>query len=432
MNYYLGRRASSNNLAAFAYSLGAICLLVTPGSLWASSASDAQCASLSSVQDIVGCALQSHPDVKRAEAALSQGDELESQAKQIPNPELDSKATYGKQLGDTVINAEVSIAPIIELGGKRSARVQKARAEQEKTAIELQKVRNDVYISTLLALYRLRQVQSESRLVDEGLSTFSKIQRIFKSRVKLAPEQLVSLNVFQLAEGDYRSRKVLLSTENETIVRSVGVAIGQPFVTSSTVLPKRKSSWPDVSTLTAEGPLNGPRIKAVRADVKTAQAELELAKSAAWPDLKIGPDFELLTEGPFTYQTYGFVLSMPIPLFNVNGGGKAVAYKGLDRAQVDLQASYKELASERSVLVQKFKSATEALKSFDSLADIERKHEDMESLFQRGLVPSSLVIEAHRQILDFTKSQNELELSAMEALLKIYALDGNLLEEKFQ
>ena len=60
---------------------------------------------------------------------------------------------------------------------------------------------------------------------------------------------------------------------------------------------------------------------------------------------------------------------------------------------------------------------------------MEKKHKNMESLFERGLIQSSLIIEAHRQMADFTESVNEQELRAVEALWSIYALEGRIPQE---
>ncbi|MBK8422893.1 MAG: hypothetical protein IPL30_03100 [Elusimicrobia bacterium] len=64
-----------------------------------------------------------------------------------------------------------------------------------------------------------------------------------------------------------------------------------------------------------------------------------------------------------------------------------------------------------------------------TLEQMEKKHQGMESLFERGLVQSALVIEAHRQMTDFAESLNAQELRALEALWSIYVLEGSALQE---
>lgn len=46
-----------------------------------------------------------------------------------------------------------------------------------------------------------------------------------------------------------------------------------------------------------------------------------------------------------------------------------------------------------------------------------------------ALLPGTLVVEIHRQVVDFTKSQNEQELATIESLVRCYAFQGPLFEE---
>ena len=55
---------------------------------------------------------------------------------------------------------------------------------------------------------------------------------------------------------------------------------------------------------------------------------------------------------------------------------------------------------------------------------IEEKHNKIERLFFNGLVSSSLVIEAHRQLFDLEEKRNETEREAVEALGQVYIIDN--------
>ncbi len=404
--------------------------MITPLLGWSDELAATGCGTLNKPRDVIECALKNHPEMRQAAAALSQGDELDAVASQRPNPELSTKAVTGKTLGDTVVNLEANLSHTIELGGKRGARIEKAAAERETIATSYLKEKEEVFLGTLTTLYRLRQIQAELHVLDEALDTFTRIQKLFKSRPKLAPEQQVSIGVFQLAEGDYKFRLAALSTEETALLKQLSFALGQTFSPSTNLLPPKKKDWVEPDTLQKAWPLRGSAIKAPQVGLKLAEAELELAKSESWPNVMIGPTVESQTQGPFTYQTYGLNLSFALPLFQVNGGGRAFAYRGIDRAEVVLQAAQRGLNTEREILFQKYKNAVVALKSAVSTAEMERRHHDLERLFNRGMINSQLVIEAHRQMVDFTKSQNEQELSAIEALYSIYRLEGRLFEER--
>ncbi len=382
------------------------------------------CDQLNSYEDVLDCALEKHPDLVRGQKALFQADSFEDKAGQIPNPELVTKFTRGSNLGDNLANNQIDLPFNIEIGGKRSARIEKALAEKDQVASEFLKTKEDVYIFVLKTLYRIRQVHMEKGILEEALEIFAKIQRQYKSRPKLGPEQEVSLSVFQLAEGDYKLRKTLLETEENTLERTIEVAIGKKFPHDKSILPPKKTDWPDYSLNGVE--LKGSDIRLSQAEFQIAKADLELAKSDSWPDIKIGPTIENLSEGPFHWWTYGINFSMPFPIFNINGGGRAVARAGLLKSERSLELRKMELNQFQSILLTQYQKSVSSLKQSVSFSEVENKHKSVERNFGRGVVPSSLVIEAHRQMIDFASSQNEQELIALLSLLKLKALEGSL------
>lgn len=388
------------------------------------------CKRISTPQDVVDCALANHPEAQRARLSNVQADNLESAASQRPNPEFGGKSVYGKSLGDTVLNHELNLAVPIELGGKRGARMEKALAEKDTVAASSQRSREEVLLETMRSLYRIRQAKDELHTLDEALETFGRIQRQFRSRPRRTPEQEVSLGVFDVAEGDYQLRRAALETELATHVREVELAIGRSFEPSEGVLPARRKTWPGMNEKVPVTTFKGSAMNSARAGLKLAEAELSVAQSLSWPTLRIGPSFESQTSGPFTFQTYGVNLSFELPLFQINGGGRAVARTGLDLAERSLSLREREVSNQRKVLLLKYENSVKAIEASFSHKELEKKHRSTDALFARGIIPSSLVIEAHRQIVDFTKNQNEQELSALEALWQLYILEGRAFEEK--
>ncbi len=388
------------------------------------------CHRLTSPQDVVDCALSNHPEAQRAQLSTLRADNLESAASQRPNPEMGGKSVFGSSRGDSVASHELNLTHTIELGGKRGARMDQALAQKEANLANALRSREEVLFETIHALYRLRQIQAELHTLDEALETFARIQQLFRSRPRRTPEQEVSLGVFGIAEGDYQLRKATLETELSTHVYEIALAVGKDFEASPSVLPPRRTSWPAFQNGAPMPPFKGSAMNSVRAGLKLAEADLSVAQSLSWPNLRLGPSFESQTSGSTTSQTFGVNLTFELPIFQINGGGRAVARTGLELAERSLSLRERELANQRKILVQKYSYLVKAIQNSFSHAELEKKHRNTDALFARGIIPSSLVIEAHRQIVDFTKSQNELELSAVEALWKIYVLEGRAFEEK--
>lgn len=396
-------------------------LLLFPMMTWAQS--QAPCPNLETAEGIISCALARHPELAVSEAGLNQSVKLEQFARQIPNPEFDMKSTYGKSLGDKIVNVEMNLGFVLQLGGKRKARIQEAWAAQAEASGALLRTKEDVYISTLSSLIRLRQLSQEIEAMEHALSAFGHIQNLYRSYGQLSAEQQISLNIFQVAHGDYLAKKTSSILEQQRYVRNISYILGTTIELKPTMYPQPSSTWPK---LMIDEDLNGSGIKLAEAELKRAQAELNSAKSESWPDLKIGPTIEQQTEGPFTFQSYGFNLSLPIPIFNINQGGRAHARAGVMRAEANLRSEKAKLIATKEVLIQQYNTVIDALRGMPEISTIESKHTKAEAFFKRGLLSTSLMVEYHRQIVDFIEDRNMLELSAVENLWRVYALEGKI------
>ena len=384
------------------------------------------CEQPSSFQAIVNCAMERHPEIQRQESMKNIGLSLEKQASQRINPEIDDQSVFGNNQNQSVSSHQINLAHTFELGGKRPARMNAAKAEASNIVSQALHIKEEVYIRTVKTMYRIRQVHTEMKILNEALETFGKIQQQFKSRPRLGPEQEVSLSVFQLAQGDYQLRKNELQTEESQLENSIELSIGQTFPHNDAVLPVMKKEWPVIETQEPE--FRGSAIGIAQSEMNLAQARLNIAKSEAWPNLKLGPSAQQTSDGLTSYWTYGFNVSLPLPLYQTNSAGKKIAALELTRARQNMELTRKELSSEKKILIIQYQNAVLALQQAVSSREIEQRHKKIDQLFERGVVTSSLVIEAHRQMLDFTKNQHNQEVNALDAWMKIHALEGKLFE----
>jgi outer membrane protein, heavy metal efflux system len=126
----------------------------------------------------------------------------------------------------------------------------------------------------------------------------------------------------------------------------------------------------------------------------------------------------------------GASFSLPLPLYQRNAGGKRLATRAVETAQARSAAAMAALGAQRDAELARYRAATSTLAQAGDTEKLEAEHEKMEGLYERGLIPSALVIEAHRQMVDYTRDLNEQELGAVRALWTIYAIEGRVLTEK--
>lgn len=386
------------------------------------------CDDLSSPRTILLCALERHPNIQVGRAGVEAADALEPVAKQRPNPEVNSQTVWAKTYGKPYFYTEYNFAHTFELGGKRSARIERARAELQKEKANTLEIRENVYIETLINLFRLRQLKAEMETVNDALMTFGRIRKQYKSRPRLNPEQQANLRLFELAEADYRMRLIPLEAEVHHHLKTLEIALGKSLIPEGAALPIYRKDWPELPDSIMED-LSGSRIKLAMADLKVSTTELSLAKSTAWPDFKIGPTYELQNSIGQNFDAYGFNFVIPLPLYHRNEAGRAYANLEIKRNELKLEAEKKMSFEERTHYRLRYQRAVGTLESAYTEEDLRKRHTEVERLFDQGLIPGNLVIELHRQIHDFTKTFNTQELEAAESLVRVYMLDGKIPEE---
>lgn len=390
-------------------------------------AEEGVCRPFASPQDVLSCVLKNHPDILRAQAEVINLDAFDALARQRPNPQVDAEAVSNNEEDEPSLSAQASYLHTFELGGKRDRRLDRAKVQREVVLARIQRTHEEVALTTVLNLYRLRHLQTELHAVEEAHHTFGRIVSQYQSRRQLSPEQQVSLNVFLLAQSDYTLRKSRLLQEQRTLKQYFDLATGADFQMVLKALPASKTSWPNFPN--AVPTLASALYKEAQAEAALARAELVLADSDARPNIKLGPVAGKESGRGRSNQILGGVLSLDLPLYQRNQGARALARNEVHRAEVNLAQRERELAAQWRTWAETYQDAVASLRGMPTLGQMEKKHLGMESLFERGLIQSALIIEAHRQMTDFTESLNAQELRSVEALWSLYRLEGRALQE---
>lgn len=378
--------------------------------------------------DVVRCALNEHPIAKRAILASEHSKTLTDVAEQIPNPDLDIEATFGSgdSRGDS--STDIGLLQPIEIGGKRSSRIESAKAQAATSKAEATEVQADIVRETIRNLHRLRQLDLEKSVLQNTIETLEKTIAQQNSRPALSPEQQVALSVYRMAAADARLKQSELFEEERKIEHYFHISTGHSLEELRPILPKSPDSWPELKSLEGSNN-NSPALMKAMADRSLSLAELSLARSQAWPTLKLGPMARIDKSGSQSENQYGFRLMMDLPAFNLNSGGKAHALAGVQKAESLIELTRKEESHERAEQLKVYQSAVQALRDAPSLATIDKDFSKNQSLARRGVVSGALLIEFHRQRSDLIHSRNSRELKAIEALWLIHKLDGRIFTE---
>lgn len=391
------------------------------------------CPKPSSAREVLECIRSMTPELVSARLGVSQAQSLVDRAEQIPNPEMQLQAGFGKSdVGDSSDQYSIVVEQPIELGGKRSSRIASSEYFAERSQKQLTVDESKTVIEALISLHRLRQLRSEKTTLGEAISTFEQLTLQFSRRPSLTPDQAVSQSVYRIAKSDYELRMMDLVEEELNILKHLKLSSRLREDELLNALPKEVSFWPEFPSF--DGPLNllSPMAQVKQADLKKAEAELGAARAEAWPDFSVGPLLQSQRDGLTRTQNYGFSLTLGLPFWNQNGGGRAAAAKALEQSAYEARAQTLNDGFEFKRLLSLYQESCKSLRSVPDAQELNRKHERLENQILKGLVTSSLVIESHRGLADLQKSRNVRELKTIEALWSIYLIQGRVLNELAQ
>lgn len=372
---------------------------------------------------LVKCAVSQSSEIQISDQKLKAASNLEGIARQWKNPEFEAESV---QKNSSKSETTAAILFNIRLGGKRGAMIQEAEGDFQKAQAERDLSSSQAKLDLILKLYRLNHLEHEIKIEEESVNTFSKIIGQHRGKAALSPEQEVSLSIFRMATSDHQLNLVKLRSEQNRLLQELSSSTNLSRETILKNLPDHKTNWPEVSIQAAVD--SSPHIRFADGELLVAKGQKEKADADPWPDLKIGPSIKIQKDGGINENFYGLSLSMPLPIFSLNGSGRSYGTQKLIEAEMSRSLTSRKVTGMREQLVKKYQATILALKSSITDKSAEEKHERIERHFFRGLVPSSLVIEAHRQLIELEEKRNESERDALEALGAILIIDNQFSE----
>lgn len=378
-----------------------------------------------SVDDFLKRVEEMAPELQIGRSEISISEKMVDRAGQFLNPDVTLGSWRGSANNLDWKQTDISVLQPIELGGKRSGRIEYARAQSNLSRGAFAKSRNDLRASALLTLHRLRQLLYEKTLIEEAQVAFEKLIKSYKRRPQLSPEQSTSLFLFQMAKRDYDLQQTAAANDLQSLNTEIKRISGLDISQVTPILPKRVEKWPQVSS---GGDVNTPELQIAKSRVELSRSELNLAKSESWPTPSVGPSYTDQNQFGEQAKVWGVVISTKLPLLSTNQGGRAVARDTLNLNERTLQFETNKLELEKANLLAAYTANVNTLKATNVDDAIHKKHEQIEGYFLRGLVNSALVIEAHRQILDSQRTYNSSEINTLDKYYRIRIIEGTFLE----
>ncbi|MFB3825744.1 MAG: TolC family protein [Bryobacteraceae bacterium] len=298
-----------------------------------------------SLRDAVERALQSHPALAASAARVSASSSLVNQAGLRPNPRLVLQTENWRTYGTPGFRANEDpdtyayLTQPIETASKRLRRVEAARAEQRRAALERELLEKQISARVKQAYWNAAGAARVHELWVENAGTFRQIVEYHEHRVRegaMAEADLLKVRL----EGErlaVAANTAALEAERARIdlLRQTG-AVEFPELRLTEAL----EPGPEPPAASVERALEErTEVKLARQAVEQARARLRLEQAAAKPDLDLS--FGYKRAGGF-HTAYGGV-QLPLPLFNRNQGS-------IGAVEAEGRAAESELAAAQALV----------------------------------------------------------------------------------
>ena len=398
--------------SAIAFALGAIVVLLLPLGV------SAESAGVLTLTRALQRALAANPRLTTAERDIGIATGRRIQAGAIPNPELffelDNAFGTGDYRGTRSAETTLQLSQLVELGGKRQARIAAGTAELDSAYWQRAAIRLEVLSETAVAFFNILSVQRRVQIFDAQIASLNRLLPLLQRRVDAGASSLAEVARAQVAGDLLRAERERALTELSIARRELGVLMG----TNNPDFPRAGGDLSQVGRPPAFQALlraieNNPQLIRWTAIRAQRDAELLSARLKPVPDVRLAAGWRHFRET--NDNAVRLELTIPIPVWDQNRGG-------IIEAQETLAKTDTERASSKAFLIltlgRAYDTLTGSLRELDilrssAIPNSRRAVEGMESGYNQGRF--SLL-----ELLDVQNTATQTALREQEVLIKFH------------
>ena len=369
-------------------------------------------------------AATANPKISAAGSNIGIAAGKQVQAAAVPNPEvsfeLDNAFGTGDYRGLRSAETTLQISQLIELGGKRDARIRVASAELESARWERAAVRLEVLSDTAVAFFNVLSGQRKLQIFDARIAALNRLTPLLQRRVDAGASSPGEIARAQVAADLVRAERERVRTALAIARRELAVLMGANAVNFPYVVGDLgKVARPAAFQTVLRGLDSNPQLirwTAVRAQ---RDAELLSERLKPIPDVKIGVGWKHIRQatelGSRSDDAVRLDASIPIPLWDQNLGNISAAEAARTKVEAEREASKATLIL---TLAKAYDTLNGALREIDvlrssALPNAQRAMDAFESGYSQGRF--TLL-----EVLDALSALYEAELRELEALASFH------------
>jgi len=363
-------------------------------------------------------AVAANPRIAVADRDIGIASGRRAQSGVLPNPEVsfevDNVLGSGDYRGTRSAETTLQLGQLIELGGKREARMAAGSAELDAAYWQRAATRLEVISDTAVAFYSVLAAQRKIAIFGAHISALERLTPFLQRRVEAgasSPAEVARAQVAaDLVHADRERARTTLAIARLELATLMGA--GAPDFVQVSGDIARVGVPPSFRTIRAAIESNPQLIRftALRAQ---RDAELLIARLKPVPDLRAGVAWRHYRDTNDNAVRFG--VSIPIPLWDQNLGNISEAHESRAKVEAELSAARASLTLTLGRAYETLTGASRELGILRSsaLPNARRAVEVMESGYGQGRF--TLL-----ELLDVQNSAAETALRELEALLNFH------------
>lgn len=349
------------------------------------------------LEQAVAKALAANPALRAAAFEVAIADGVRRQAGVLPNPEL-SFVREGAQRGTRT--QTVQLSQLIELGGKRSARMRLADRERNLATGNLNVARTGLRVDVTTAYFDALGAQERVRLAQTSLEVAGKAAVAAQKRVAAGRVSPVEQDRAGVAQALARLELAQARSDLSIALHTLSAYWGEtgPAALILAVPELDLSPGPPLAEL--EQRLDGsPQLRRARLQVERDEAQVGVDRSQRVPDLTLIVGSKKDDEIGRSQTVFG--VSVPLPLFNRNQGSLQASLGRADKARAELDAERLRLHQGLASAYQRAQLAREQVRGMQGeiLPAAQRVFDATVTGFEAGKFAFLDVLDAQRTLL---------------------------------
>ncbi|WGY70067.1 TolC family protein [Burkholderia cepacia] len=319
--------------------------------------SDALPAPSLTLPDALAVAARNNPALRGARADVDASAGTLMQAGARPNPEV-SFLQEGFRRAERTSTALIN--QTIELGGKRSARLDVASYGREAANASLDEQGAVVRAGVIAAFYGLLAAQRQLQVTEESAAIAARSADLASRRAQAGKVSPVEATKAHVAAAGVQIEVVTARGRVEVAREKLIAVMGEARDGRLAVLGDLEVVPPveSLSALTAQLD-DAPLARVARAEMLRSNAAVSLERARRIPDVTISAGVKRVTTGGVPDNQAVVGVSIPIPLFNTNKGALLEATHKAERANADLDRERTRLRLELTQAYANFEAAAQ-------------------------------------------------------------------------